>query len=183
MVVRVRPVLTHELSEPIAVTCSVDGTQVQVSYTHMGCSSFAIVMNSSNQLVMQSRGDAVAQHLDLHWACVSAFVSPRTLGSLQHFKSIGQVTRVVYCAAIQYLIPSARQVVLPEKETSKPALAASTRPDAKAYGFDACLTGNTTQVIQRMTSSLHSLHASASTAAAWTQQHAQHAGMTFVHQQ
>ncbi|WIA18923.1 hypothetical protein OEZ85_003594 [Tetradesmus obliquus] len=37
------------------------------------------------------------------------------------------------------------QVALAERETSKPALAAATRPNAKAYTFDACLTGSTTQ--------------------------------------
>lgn len=38
------------------------------------------------------------------------------------------------------------QVVLPEREFAKPAIAASTKADAKAYTFDACLTGSTTQV-------------------------------------
>jgi hypothetical protein len=41
---------------------------------------------------------------------------------------------------------SSVQVVLPEREFSKPAIAASSKPDAKAYEFDACLTGSTTQV-------------------------------------
>lgn len=45
------------------------------------------------------------------------------------------------------LLPGCVQVALPEKETSKPAIAASARPDAKAYSFDACLTGSTTQVL------------------------------------
>ncbi|WIA39218.1 hypothetical protein OEZ86_005342 [Tetradesmus obliquus] len=63
--VRVRPVLPHEASEPVAVACAADGRKVQVA--------------------------------------------------------------------------------LAERETSKPALAAATRPDAKAYTFDACLTGSTTQ--------------------------------------
>jgi hypothetical protein len=67
VVVRVRPVLPHEASRPVAVTCAPDGSSVQVT--------------------------------------------------------------------------------LPDKrETSKPALAASTRPDAKVYEFDACLPGHTTQV-------------------------------------
>lgn len=66
IVVRVRPVLPHEASQQVAVTCSSDGSSVQV--------------------------------------------------------------------------------VLPEREFSKPAIAASAKPDAKAYEFDACLTGSTTQV-------------------------------------
>eukprot|EP00775_Hariotina_reticulata_P004387 gene4387-4641_t len=37
------------------------------------------------------------------------------------------------------------QVMPPEKETSKPALAVNARPDAKAYEFDACLNGSTSQ--------------------------------------
>jgi hypothetical protein len=41
---------------------------------------------------------------------------------------------------------SSVQVMLPEREFSKPAIAASSKPDAKAYEFDACLTGSTTQV-------------------------------------
>ncbi|KAF8064573.1 DA1 [Scenedesmus sp. PABB004] len=36
-------------------------------------------------------------------------------------------------------------VALPERETGKPALAASTRPDARAFAFDACMPGSTTQ--------------------------------------
>lgn len=66
IVVRVRPVLPHEASQQVAVTCSSDGSSVQIA--------------------------------------------------------------------------------LPEREFSKPAIAASSKPDAKAYEFDACLTGNTTQV-------------------------------------
>jgi hypothetical protein len=38
------------------------------------------------------------------------------------------------------------QVLLNEREFAKPAIAASTKVDAKAYTFDACLTGSTTQV-------------------------------------
>jgi hypothetical protein len=64
--VRVRPVLPHEASQPVAVTCSTDGSSVQI--------------------------------------------------------------------------------MLPEREFSKPALAASSKPDAKSYEFDACLPGSTTQV-------------------------------------
>lgn len=40
---------------------------------------------------------------------------------------------------------SSVQVVLPEREFSKPAIAATSKPDAKAYEFDACLPGSTTQ--------------------------------------
>lgn len=66
IVVRVRPVLPHEVSQPVAVTCSKDASSVQIA--------------------------------------------------------------------------------LPEREFSKPAIAASSKPDAKAYEFDACLKGSTTQV-------------------------------------
>jgi hypothetical protein len=51
------------------------------------------------------------------------------------------------------------QVALPEREYLKPALAASTKPDAKAYEFDACLNGSTTQV-NRLGSSASVLPAS-----------------------
>eukprot|EP00879_Flechtneria_rotunda_P029460 GHRR01031868.1.p1 GENE.GHRR01031868.1~~GHRR01031868.1.p1 ORF type:complete len:418 (+),score=140.33 GHRR01031868.1:1406-2659(+) len=37
------------------------------------------------------------------------------------------------------------QVALPDKDSVKPSLAAPSRPDAKAYEFDSCVTGSTTQ--------------------------------------
>jgi hypothetical protein len=43
---------------------------------------------------------------------------------------------------------SSVQVELPAREYTKPALAAATKPDAKSYQFDACLTGSTTQVTE-----------------------------------
>lgn len=38
------------------------------------------------------------------------------------------------------------QIQLPEREFTKPAIAACSKPDAKSWEFDACLTGSTTQV-------------------------------------
>jgi len=124
--VRVRPILPQERHDDIAVTCSPDGSQVQV----------CLLLHQHSQAL---RSTSTYVECNEH-RCVR---SPAT----------GSIASQLDSAAPGPCV----QVLVPERQHEKPLLAAS-RPDARAFEFDACLPGSITQVRLRDASSYMPFH-------------------------
>lgn len=119
VVVRVRPVLPSEIQQGVAVTCSPDGSRVQVR-----C--------SPEQVVQLHKTTAACCHL----ACTFS------VSALQQQLHAGPVCLVTQ----QHPLVLLSQVMVPQRAGEKEQLPGAARAGAKSFKFDACLPGSTTQV-------------------------------------